>query len=172
MNNKTKNLISWSVIFVLIFGAIALIEISRSGKNSEVTSFTASAVSASENSFDFGRISMKGGDVSHMFEFVNQGDEPIQISKVYTSCMCTEAYVINSRGEKYGAFGMPGHGGPSLANIEIASGEIAFVEAIFDPAAHGPSGVGLAERSIYLETNSTESPKLEFFFLSIVIPEL
>ena len=43
-----------------------------------------------------------------------------------------------------------------------------MLEAVFDPAAHGPSGVGLAQRYVYLETNSAKSPKLEISFQAMV----
>jgi len=64
---------------------------------------------------------------------------------------------------------MPGHAGPSKTNITVKPGESVVVETIFDPAAHGPSGVGLAERSVYLESNSQKSPKLELKFSAVVI---
>ncbi|KKK95197.1 hypothetical protein LCGC14_2675250, partial [marine sediment metagenome] len=75
---------------------------------------------------------LKDGNVSYKFEVKNEGEESVIIEKVYTSCMCTTAYIINNSGKKYGAFGMPGHA-PSKTNIEIGPGESAVVEAIFDP---------------------------------------
>lgn len=122
-----------------------------------------------EARFDFGIISMKNGDVSHVFEIKNDGAEPVIIEKIYTSCMCTIAYITDSSGKRYGGFGMPGHGLFSGTNIAVRPGESATVEAIFDPKAHGPSGVGLAERSIYLETNSVKLPKLELSFRATVV---
>lgn len=140
---------------------------------SSVLSDNGSAASSSgfltveENYFDFGEISMAAGKVSHFFEVKNEGTEPLKIQKVYTSCMCTTASVIDSFGKKKGVFGMAGHT-YSKANIEIGPGEVVKIEAIFDPAAHGPSGVGLAERSVYIETNSLKSPETELSFRAMV----
>ena len=47
------------------------------------------------------------------------------------------------------------------ANIEVKSNESMIVEAVFDPAAHGPEGTGKIKRLIYLETNSQTNPKLQ-----------
>ena len=43
------------------------------------------------NSYDFGDIARKGGDVECTFEFVNDGDAPLVITRVVTSCSCTKA---------------------------------------------------------------------------------
>lgn len=112
--------------------------------------------------YDFGDIKMKDGLVKYMFSLKNEGSEPILVSKAYTSCMCTKAKIVRAGQDIAGPFGMPGHGGTvSRADITINPGEEFKVEAVYDPAAHGPSGVGLANRSIYLETNSQVSPKIE-----------
>ena len=112
---------------------------------------------------------MANGDVSYRFKLKNEGDEAVAVKKVYTSCMCTIANILDAFEKKLGVFGMPGHGGASSnANIEIKAGESIIVEAVFNPAAHGPSGVGLAQRSIYLETNSKKSPKVELNFTATV----
>ncbi len=127
-----------------------------------------SSVSVLKNDWDFGEISMKDGDVTHNFEVKNEGTEPIVINKVFASCMCTTAMIKDASGKEYGKFGMPGHGLSSATDITIAPGETATVEAIFNPAAHGPAGVGLARRSIYLVTNSSVSPKVEVRFSAVV----
>ena len=46
-----------------------------------------------EKSFDFGIIKQSGGKVSHDFEFVYKGEDPIKITGVPTSCACTSAKV-------------------------------------------------------------------------------
>ncbi|OGZ60703.1 MAG: hypothetical protein A2932_01775 [Candidatus Spechtbacteria bacterium RIFCSPLOWO2_01_FULL_46_10] len=169
MQKKTKKLMLWAVGIILMAGIITLVVVNSGGDGQTSSSqYSASALSAVEKKFDFNTISMGNGKVSHQFEVKNDGAEKVVIEKVYTSCMCTAAYIISSDGSKYGEFSMPGHSGPSGTNIEVGPGESATVEAIFDPAAHGPSGVGLAQRSIYIETNSASSPKLEFSFQALV----
>lgn len=127
----------------------------------------ASVLAATEDFFDFGTINMRDGKVSRIFSVMNEGEEPVIVQSVYTSCMCTEAYVTDAAGKRHGPFGMPGHTSPRT-NVIVGAGETALVEAVFDPAAHGPSGVGLAERSIYLETNSAEKPRVELKFKAVV----
>lgn len=45
----------------------------------------------SETVFDFGRVARKGGDVSHDFAFRNEGDRPLVVLRVITSCSCVKA---------------------------------------------------------------------------------
>lgn len=119
--------------------------------------------------FDFDTISMKNGVVSHMFEVENNGEEPIVINKVYTTCMCTTVDIMSFDKVKLGSFGMPGHGGADdKAKIMVGQGEKILIEAHFDPAAHGPSGIGMIQRSIFLESNSLSMPKMELSFRAMV----
>lgn len=170
MKNKTKNLIIYSIGIVFLVGIVALVMAgwNNDGDNTNSSPYSASALSAVESSFDFGALSMEDGDVFHEFEVKNEGVEPVNIEKVYTSCMCTTASITDSYGKKYGKFGMQGHGSSSKTSIEVGPGESVIVKAIFDPAAHGPSGVGLVQRSIYIETNSSRSPKFELSFQAMV----
>jgi hypothetical protein len=122
------------------------------------------------NDFDFGDIKLRGGDVSHKFQVKNEGVDPVVIERVYTSCMCTTAYITDISGERYGKFGMQGHRGLALdTSIKIDPGETAEVEVIYDPFAHGPNGTGKIKRIIYLETNSEQTPKVEITFKGNVI---
>lgn len=105
-------------------------------------------------SFDFGTISMANGIVRHSFVITNAGSRPVTVRQMYTSCMCTEASLLMPRGLRMGPFGMPGHGMIPTINQELAPGEEATIEVTFDPAAHGPAGVGRIERMIYLETDA------------------
>lgn len=167
MKKKTIEPIPYIIVASVIIIGVLLVW-GLSGSDSGSAEYSASALVAAERSFDFQTVSMKDGKVSHEFQVRNNGESPVNVTKVYTSCMCTAAVIIDSSGKRYGIFGMQGHGGSSRVNIEVAPGESVVVEAIFDPAAHGPSGVGLVRRSIYLETNSAKSPKLEFSFQAMV----
>jgi hypothetical protein len=65
---------------------------------------------------------------------------------------------------------MPGHGFiPSIGEI-LDAGASVDVEVVFDPAAHGPAGVGRIERVVTLE-NSAGAP-LEFRFSANVTTSL
>ncbi len=143
--------------------------LTQKGQGADSSFLSASAFSLQERAYDFGTISMKNGVVSRDFLLENKGTDPIFINKTYTSCMCTTAVLLDKDGRRLGTFGMPGHGA-STARVTVAAGETLTLRAVFDPAAHGPSGVGLAERGVYLETNSKETPKVEVLLRAQVTP--
>ena len=164
----TQLLVPGAILVLLVLGLASMARDKEGANNSTATSNGASVLTANGTDFDFGTIKMGDGKVTHPFEVANIGSAPIMVTSVYTSCMCTTALVTDAEGKENGPFGMPGHTSP-YTEILIGVGERAQVVAVFDPAAHGPSGVGLAERSIYLETNSAQAPRVELKFRAIVV---
>ena len=81
----------------------------------------------------------------------------------FKSTIFRAAILRTSSGKELGPYGMPGHGGfaPAINQI-VASGEEITVKVIFDPAAHGPAGVGLIERAVYVENNSGKPVEIQF----------
>lgn len=149
------------IIIVLIAGLIWLTgkKIDNPATKTE-KSDKASLLSLDMTTFDFGPISMANGRVKHNFTLSNDSDSDVKINKMYTSCMCTEAGLIKD-GKIIGPFGMPGHGIlPSIDQV-IKRGEKASVEVIFDPAAHGPAGVGPIVRNVIIETADNAKLTLE-----------
>ncbi len=116
---------------------------------------------ADVSAFDFGSISMAKGNVSNMVKVKNVGTEPITISKVYTSCMCTSASVM-MMGKNYGTFGMPGHGGSRSIDLMMRPNEEMEINVTFDPNAHGPAGVGTIERQITIENTAGDPVVIDF----------
>ncbi|GMQ95083.1 MAG: hypothetical protein BMS9Abin13_193 [Patescibacteria group bacterium] len=171
IKEKTKNLISWSVGLLFLAGITALIIVGGNGDQSKgPTVYSSGTLSAIETSYDFGTIRMEDGDVSHKFEIKNDGSEPVIIERVSTSCICTTAMIYAKDGTEKGPFGMAGHRGANpYANMEVLPSESVVVEAIFDPAAHGPQGVGRVKRIIYIETSSETNHKMELTFEAIVV---
>lgn len=110
---------------------------------------------------------MAAGRVSKRFTISNGGTNPVTLTKLYTSCMCTTAALkVGSR--SVGPFGMPGHGAiPRIAEV-VPAGSQATVDVTFDPAAHGPAGVGRIARTVTLE-NDGGSP-LQLSFTALVTP--
>jgi len=116
---------------------------------------------ATETFYDFGAISMKDGKVSKIFKISNESDFDIFVPSVYTSCMCTVAYVVDGD-DKKGPFGMPGHGGAvPKVNETIKAGESRNIEVVFDPNAHGPAGIGMIDRFVFIEDANGEKLQLE-----------
>jgi hypothetical protein len=141
----------------------------KSAKPAETVSSAGGGELVAENSaFDFGEVSMARGVVNTTFAVRNQGGKPIKITRVYTSCICTEASLVLKNKEILGPFGMPGHGFIPRLNVVLESGESATVMVTFDPAAHGPTGIGRVSRSVYLE-NDAGAP-LTLNFTAKVVP--
>jgi hypothetical protein len=124
-------------------------------------------VSARPN-HDFGTISMAAGDVTHTYRIKNDGAAPLTLDRIYTSCMCTTATLITASGRKQGPFGMPGHGPLKAVSAQLAPGETALLEVVFDPAAHGPSGIGLIDRIVTVNAKGTTP--LELRMVAMVRP--
>lgn len=161
MNTKhVKNIVGVAVI-VLLLASIIWIARPVSQKNSQANLGVSSGVlTAAESAFDFGEISMAAGKVNHQFKIVNSGAEAVTIGKMYTSCMCTTA-ALKVGDKKLGPYGMQGHGFIPKINQTINPSQEAIVEVVFDPAAHGPAGVGRISRTIYLENNAGDPLELE-----------
>jgi hypothetical protein len=150
-----KKLSIWLGVGVL--AVLAVIALSYPGQENKKESDKSAALSdvvnlrSPETSFDFGEISMAAGKVSRDFEVENDSSSTVVLDKLFTSCMCTNAYFVSVDGE-FGPFGMPGHGFVPGLDRELKSGGKAVIRVIFDPAAHGPAGVGPVGRSIFLES--------------------
>ncbi|MBU6370568.1 MAG: DUF1573 domain-containing protein [Patescibacteria group bacterium] len=128
----------------------------------------ASALAASSTFYDFGTISMRNGDVSRDFTFTNPANHDVTITQVETSCMCTSALLVEPDGSTKGPFGMPGMGGMNATDETIKAGVTRTLRVIFNPAAHGPAGVGSIDRFILLTDASGGA--LKFEIKAIVTP--
>lgn len=160
---------TWGTIIasVLILGGIIWFSYSSAGNGRvKPTSNGQTALAADHNTFDFGTISMKNGKVNHTFTFKNNGTDEIKLTKLYTSCMCTTAN-IEVNGQSYGPYGMVGMGIDTLNEV-LPAGAEAKITATFDPAAHGPAGVGSITRDVTVENNA--GAPLAFEFTANVTP--
>lgn len=174
MTNPNKNTILSIVIAVVVLGGIAgLVFIGSKQQKAATDSWKAadstnpSALVADESLFDFGTISMAAGNVNRVFTIKNAGSNAVKITSVYTSCMCTTAVLLKGN-EKWGPFGMPGHGRIPEINVPVGPEEEVSVEVKFDPTAHGPAGIGRTERIVYLE--NTSGAPLELWIKATVTP--
>ncbi len=174
LTGKTKIAIAAGAVVVAVAG---LIIVAQPGTATSTPAPAQSAAAAGAGSdgylaavrkkYDFGTISMARGKVSYRYPIRNVGTDPLEIRKLYTSCMCTTAALVKN-GKVSDAYGMPGHTPIPSINIPIAPQEQAYVEVVFDPAAHGPAGVGPIERVVTVE-NSAGQP-LELAFSALVTP--
>jgi len=146
-----KNLILVIVFAVIIGGMIWLGRPNRNISPENQVAVSTSGLIIDKTFHDFGTISMQKGKVSTTYVLTNNSSDPIKTAKLYTSCMCTTAQFVQN-GKVSELFGMPGHGPVPTLVRSIASGEKVDVIVIFDPAAHGPAGIGIIERAVRLET--------------------
>lgn len=158
---KLSYLLVFIGILVVLLAVMALAAPGKSGVPEAVLSGTKSAtLVAPEKFYDFGTISMKNGLVNRVFKVTNSTVKDIELKTVTTSCMCTAAYIIGINGEK-GPFGMPGMGSVPPANELIKAGESRDIKVVYDPNAHGPAGVGVIDRFVYLTDASGGILELE-----------
>ncbi len=172
-NNKASILIiaGTVVIFLIVLGFLFSVDQTQQEQENVLASTEPSngILSVESSDYDFGVINMYDGDVSYRYQLTNNSNEPVTIGEVYTSCMCTSAQAIYADGTTSQLAGMRGHGSPTYFNRTITPGESLEIEAIYDPAAHGPSGTGPARRSIFVKTNSTQLPQMELTFDANVV---
>ncbi|MBI5023010.1 MAG: DUF1573 domain-containing protein [Candidatus Magasanikbacteria bacterium] len=148
MDKQTK--IVLVIIVILVIGGIAaavMATVKEKGQNG------VPKLVLEMNSFDFGDVAMADGKITKNVKIKNDGNGDLKISKIITSCMCTEAF-LEVDGRKSPAFGMPGHGnGPLFWSEIIKPGEEGNLEIVFDPNAHGPDAVGPITRNVIITSN-------------------
>ena len=142
-----KKLIIITIIGVVMLLGLMIWGYGKTASPTQAQLNEPSSLAASETLYDFGTISMASGKVSHTFQITNPTDQDITINNLQTSCMCTAAYLINGA-DREGPFGMPGMGSMTATNFVIPAHAARSIEAIFDPAAHGPAGIGDIDRTI------------------------
>lgn len=148
----------WTGLITLIILVGVVIIGSRMGIAPQITISDQVALAANERSHDWGEIDYDSGIVSKTFTIKNEGDTPLQLYEVKTSCMCTTAQLI-TEGKKSVKFAMHDQ---STAVFEVGPSQEAELLVEFDPAFHGPSGVGPVTRTVTVLTNSGENEQLVF----------
>jgi hypothetical protein len=168
LSNGMSKIIIGVVVAIIVLAGLVFIARPDSQDNSPIPTESNGTLTIEESdNYDFGAISMAKGIVAHQFKVKNIGDGAVVVNKIYTSCMCTIAKLIVGD-KQFGPFGMPGHGAiPKIEGV-INSNEEAIVEVVFDPAAHGPAGVGRIQRSVILENNAGQP--IELSFAAMVTP--
>lgn len=149
------------LVGVLLIGYAAVYS-NQGNESDNLTNVSASAskLTVLEQPYDFGDIEIFDGKVSTNYTLKNEGTEDVTITKAGTSCMCTEGEIAGF------TFGMHGS---DVKSVIIPAGGEEIVKATYDPLAHGPNGVGPVTRTLELETNSIETPKIELRFSANVI---
>ncbi|MBI2618087.1 DUF1573 domain-containing protein [Candidatus Kaiserbacteria bacterium] len=154
-----SNISSFIVIAVIVALGVFLM-LSGNGTSSASKTQSVARLTVAPFFYDFGTIDIYNGTVTTTFLITNEGEEDVTIIGGTTTCGCTSAEIDNV------PFGMHE---PMKRDVVILAGETKNLTVIYDPLAHGPSGVGLAERTVFLKTNSTVTPELEVRIRALVI---
>lgn len=152
------------VVTVLILGGAVYFG-SKIGLSAQVTTDSQVSVAVKENRFDWGTIDINGGIVSKTFTITNEGSAPLKLYEVKTSCTCTTAQ-LKTADQTSKKFAMHDR---NTDVFEVQPQETAELVITFDPAFHGPSGVGPASRVVTINTNDVENPTLTFQLMANVV---
>ena len=155
------NAITWTILAAVVLGGAFLLSSTtpQEGVAPDNQIQVASALTVDKELHDFGEVDIYGGVVTTEFQLTNTGTEDVTITDGTTSCGCTNAEI--------GGIGFGMHE-EMARDFVIPGGETKPLTVIYDPLAHGPSGVGLAQRSVYLATNSSVTPELEVRIKALV----
>lgn len=149
--------------FWILLGGVYFI--GKSTAPAQVASSQDAKAVVSKKTYDWGTIPYSGGVATAEFPINNEGTGVLKLTNVKTSCACTKAQ-ITIDGAQSPFFSM--HSVSSWVG-EVPSGKEAKLTVIFDPAFHGPSGVGPMTRIISMETNDQNNKKLEFTLTGTVV---
>lgn len=151
--------------FLLIVGFAYLM-----GGKEEAVLGDISGVQVTPGFYELGDIPINEGIVTREYEIKNTTESTIKLKKIVTSCMCTEAKIkVGDKETRFFDMEHPTDKNPPV-NIELAPNETAKVIVNFDPAAHGPAGIGPFDRSIILTFSDPPGIK-ELTFNGTVVSE-
>lgn len=164
--NDRKVIIGFILVTLIIFGGGVYI-LSTTLSSPQISASQNAKAEVGQKTHDWGIIPYSGGNVSKTFTIKNTGTDVLQLTSVKTSCACTYAQ-LTIDGKVSPKFGM--HTTSSWVG-EVAAGKGVSLTVVFDPAFHGPTGVGPMERLISVETNDSSNPSLEFSLKGVVVKD-
>lgn len=156
------------VVGTIIIGAIFISSKSKTETKAMLSSISGAEVLIDHAAKTVGDIGFSDGILYHSFPIRNNGTKDLEIANMTTSCMCTKVF-LRQNGKDGPSFGMKGMSAPSDWKGILRPGEEGEVVAAFDPAYHGPQGVGKISRFVSFETNDPDNPYVEFSFEGNVV---
>lgn len=160
-----KIIIGFIALTLLILGVGIYVLSATSAPIAKITSSQNARVQVDQKTFDWGNIPINGGNATKTLTIKNIGSDVLKLTGVKTSCTCTKAQVtVDQQASPY--FSM--HSTSSWVG-EVPPGKEAQLTVIFDPAFHGPTGVGPIERLVSIQTNDNQNPSLEFSLKGVVV---
>ncbi len=150
MTNETKFIIGAFAFTLLVIVGLAFFISFKEKKVSQIPTNTVLGMESTPGNYDLGNVPINGGVVTKEYEVKNTSGKGVQLLKIATSCMCTTASVrIGEKETRFFSMEMTGDANPFL-DLKLKNGDSAKVSVKFDPAAHGPAGVGAFDRIVWL----------------------
>lgn len=164
MNDK-KIIIGFVIFTLLILGGGIYILSQTNTSPVVIKSSQNAKVLVDQKTFDWGNIPYGGGNATKTFTIKNTGTDVLQLTNIKTSCACTYAQLTidGKTSPKFSMHTTSGWVG------EVSPGKEAALTVVFDPAFHGPTGVGPVERLISVQTNDVSNSNLEFSLKGVVV---
>lgn len=125
-----------TAVVAVMFAVVALPALAQTAEPQSAAPKKGAQMTFVTNSYDFGDIARKGGDVECTFEFVNDGDTPLVITRVVTSCSCTKA---------------------EYSKKPIPAGAKSTIKIVYEPHKKEP---GVFHKVIQIFTNTADKRKI------------
>lgn len=148
--NKKIILIFLTTLFLIGGGVYLITRNQNKVADSALPKVDPQDVQISPETYDIGKVLMKNGIVQREYEIKNNSKNVLRVKNIVTSCMCTRAQVVlGDKRSRFYAMEMSGAKNPNI-DFDIPAESTAKLIVRFDPAAHGPAGVGPVDRSVWL----------------------
>lgn len=150
MDKETKFIIGAAILTLGLIIGLAFFLSAKNAQEKTLVTTEVQGIEAPVADYQLGEVPINGGIVTKEYEIKNTSGRDMTLKKITTSCMCTSASVKAESGEtRFFSMEMGGDKNP-LISLKIKNGETAKVTVRFDPAAHGPQGVGPFDRMVWL----------------------
>ncbi len=110
--------------------------------------FAQPAIAVDATNFDFGEV-VNGEIATHDFVVRNEGNAPLTVESVITTCGCTTA---------------------TLEPMTVPAGESGVLHIAFDSGAHGPDLTGEIVRQVFITSNDPDQPEVVVEIKAKVLP--
>jgi len=162
MDKKFLAIIAFLTLGIIVL-AVSITSFSKSDTKAVLSQIQGAKIKVDHTYKTVGDIGYSKGILYHSFPIKNEGTQDLKIANMTTSCMCTKVFLKTKKGEGP-RFGMKGMTAPSSWTEVLKPGEDGEIIAAFDPAYHGPQGLGPVSRIVSFQTNDPDTPYIELSF--------
>lgn len=150
MSRETKSIILIAIVTLGLVTGFAFLLSVKGAKERTLVTTEIQRLDANPTYYDLGEVLIKGGIVTKEYEIKNTTGNDMELIKITTSCMCTTASVkAGDKETRFFTMEMGGDRNPFIS-LKVKKDETVKVTVRYDPAAHGPQGVGPFDRVVSL----------------------